>query len=289
MIVTGTGPCAAADTVDVFRADRRSVKLSSFRGIGGAYAGGVSVAAGDVGEDAQAEIVAAPADSADGNVAVRIWERFSVDPVGRIAWLQRSSFNAFTAGDVVDGEPVNATGGNVLVADVISEAPAAPVDEIVVSTTGGTSAVRIFDGGGTPIDDWLAFIPGAGNAGAVLAVGDLDADGLNEIVTSPATGQSWIRAFTASGQPKLIGGQEVNLFEFVPPAPAPGGIRIAVADVDLDGAGEIIVASGDGIDGVVRAFEPNGNPVAGWNDFLPFGPGSCFGLVIASTDRFLKN
>jgi hypothetical protein len=288
-VVTGTGSGAAVDTVEVFRADRRNLKVSSFRGIGGAYAGGVTVGAGDVGEDAQAEIVAVQADSADGNVVARIWERFSVDPLGRIAWLQRSSFNAFSTGDVVDGEAVNAAGGNVLVADVISEAPAAPVEEIVVSTTGGASAVRIFDGAGTPIDEWLAFIPGGANAGAVLAVGDLDADGFQEIVTSPASGQSWIRAFDASGQPKLVGGQEVNFFAFVPPAPSPGGIRLAVADVDLDGAGEIIVASGDGIDGVVRAYEPNGDPVAGWNDFLPFGPGSRAGLVIASSDRFLKN
>jgi len=53
---------------------------------------------------------------------------------------------------------------------------------------------------------------------------------------------------------------------------APAGIRLAVADVDLDGEGEIIVASGAGIDGVVGAFEPDGSVVAGWDDFLPFGP-----------------
>jgi hypothetical protein len=214
-------------------------------------------------EDVQAEIVAAQADSADGNVAIKIWERFSVDPLGRIAWMQQNAFDAFLAADTVDGEAVNATGGTVTVGDAIHEPATGASGERDPRRDErrhvGRAHLRRY---GALLDEWLAFIPGGQNEGTVIALGDLDGDGINEIVTSPATGQSWIRAFDSAGTPKLVGGQEVNFFAFVSGAPA--GIRLAVADVDLDGEGEIIVASGAGIDGVVGAFEPDGSPVAGW-------------------------
>jgi hypothetical protein len=310
-VVVGTGAGAADDRVNVFWADGRSLVTSSFRGIGGAYAGGVNVGGGNVAGDVEREIVAAEADSTGGNVALKVWERFSVDPLaGRIDWRLRNTINGFSATDTLDDELINATGANVTVAEVVpnvgtcnfidavcvhdATAPCdedndciVPIDEIVVGPTGGIPVVRIFDGDGSMLDEWLAFLPGAQNDGTQLAVGDLDADGTNEIVAVPGSGQPWIRAFTRDGTPKSIGGGEVNFFAFT--GGAPGAIRIAVSDVDLDGAGEIIVASGEGIVGVVRAFEPNGTAVTGWTDFKPFGPYGTGGLAIVSTDRLLRH
>ena len=62
-----------------------------------------------------------------------------------------------------------------------------------------------------------------------------------------------------------------------------GGARVAVGDVDADGADEVIVASGGGRVGEIRVFEMNGTELVGFRT-LPFGPRYVSGLEVAVGD-----
>ncbi len=168
-------------------------------------------------------------------------------------------------------------------------------DEIVAGPASGLPVVRLFDAEGVPLRMWLAYEPQAGaitNDGVHVAVGDLDGDGVSEIVTAPADGQPFVRAWNADGTIFMHEDNPVGiLVDFA--LNYNGGARVAVADVDFDGRGEILTvaatAPGPGIPPAIKAFEIDGTPVAGWTDFLPFGPGSDVGVVITATDRFLKH
>jgi hypothetical protein len=270
------------------------VRLSSFGGIGGDYTGGVTVAAGQVVGSATQEIVVGEADADDGNVEVRIYQPFDIDPLGRINWFQQNVFPAFQSTDIIEAQSVDATGVNVAVGNVIEEPLGTPVvEEIVVGPTGGAPVVRILSGDGIVLREWLAYVPGQ-NSGTAVAVGDVNGDGIDEVITTPAQGLPWVKVWNGDGTLFIPSGsaEGVSFFAFL--TNVTGGLRPTAADVDLDGRAEILVASGPGIDGVVKAFEAatvSGEPVPvqGWTDFKPFGPGSADGLAIASTDGFLRH
>ena len=290
-VIVGTGHAADADTVTVYRADRRGTKLSDFRGIGGAYEGGVNVGGGDVVGDDEEEIIVAQADSGNGFVFARIYQRFDTDPLGRINWFTNNTVTLFQGEDTIIVQSVeqliDADGANIAVGNVI-ETLQDDKDEIVAGPAEGTPVVRILDPSGNVITQWLAYVSGQ-NSGTQVAIGDLNGDGTNEIVTAPSLGLPWVKAFNADGTPfELPGVGEVSFFAFFV-ATAEGGIRLAVADVDLDGSGEILVASGLDINGTVKVFEADSSEVTGLGDYLPFGPGSTRGLAIAATDRFLRH
>lgn len=293
-LVVGTGTGADDDTVRVISAGRRRRVISQFAGIGAGYAGGVSIAGGDVAGDAVEEIVVAQADSDDGNAVVRIYEVLDVDPRGRINWLQRTELVAFAADDVIEFD-VDAGGANVAVGNVVADlAPEGeeevvdPKEEIVVGPVSGAPVVRVMNDLGVVLGEWLAYAPDQ-NDGISVAVGDLDGDGVDEILTTPAAGLPWVKAFSADGTPFVPAGSTSAVSFFAFPASFAGGARVAVADVDLDGRPEIVVASGPGMPGIVKAFELDGSAVSDWRDFSPLGPVARGGLVIASTDSFLRH
>jgi len=62
-----------------------------------------------------------------------------------------------------------------------------------------------------------------------------------------------------------------------------GGVRVAVGDVDGDGADEVLVAPGAGRVGEIRVYEINGTELVGYRT-QPFGPAYNMGVEIASGD-----
>ena len=62
-----------------------------------------------------------------------------------------------------------------------------------------------------------------------------------------------------------------------------GGLRAAVADVDGDGADEIVTAPGKGRVGEIRVFEQNGTELVAYRS-QPFGAGYLGGLDVAVGD-----
>jgi hypothetical protein len=115
--------------------------------------------------------------------------------------------------------------------------------------------VRTFDpqAGGTRASEFMAY--GAPHFGVNVACGDLDGDGLCEIVTGPGPGEVFgphVRGFDFDGHP--VFGGAVSFMAYGTPR---FGVNVACADFDGDGMDEIVTGAGPG-----AAFGPH---VRGWN------------------------
>ncbi len=145
------------------------------------------------------------------------------------------------------------------------------VDELMLSATtaAAPSSLKLVTGPGqaqanpTLVRTWNAANPtsaitqwsayGADGYGVNVAVGDLDGNGTDEIVTGPGPGAIFgphVRAFSGSGTP--VSG--VNYFAY---GTLKYGVNVACGDVDGDGNDEIITGAGPG-----AVFGPH---VRGWN------------------------
>ncbi len=189
---------------------------------------GVNVAAGDVDRDGETEIVTVP--RAGGGPHVRIF-----NARGEIEF----QFMAF---------PESFRGGlSVAVADFTGDGK----DDIAVGIgRGGGSIVRIFDQSGTQWYQVVAYDERY-TGGVNVAAGDLDGDGVAELITAPAGASKLpVRVFDRSGA------KEAEFFPF--PTTFRGGVNLAVGDIDGDGRGDIVAAPGAGGGPQVRVFHARG-------------------------------
>jgi hypothetical protein len=239
-LVLGGGAEADAPTVLVVSAARRRRVASVFAATFGApYSAGVNVGAGDLEPEPGDDIAAVQGDSTTGDVQVSLYRRFDVDPLGRISWLSFDRFFVFESDTQIQGIDVNADGATIAIGDVLTGGR----DELVVGPVAGAPVVRVFSNTGGLRAEWPAYPPGT-NSGTSVAVGDLDGDGSLEIVTGPMAGQPRIKAFRGTGSPFIPPGATAPVDFFAPSPAFSGGVRVAVADVDLDGQGEILVVQG---------------------------------------------
>ncbi len=161
---------------------------------------------------------------------------------------------------------------------------------------GGGPHVKAFALAGTPLQSFFAFDP-AFTGGVTVAAGDLDGDGIDEIVTAAGPGGGpHVRAFSfAATGPQVAqsyfafdpafrggvfvtagtfgiaaaqgvgGGTEVRVKSAATivayEAAVTGGVRLGSTDLNGDGADEILVAAGPGGGSRVRAFTAAGTPV----------------------------
>lgn len=291
-VALGGGPGSSGALIEVYRAGRRRSRLSRFVGGEVGYEGGLNVAAGRLDgtdDDGVGEEIAAVEAEGDANgVHVTLWRKLVSDPLGRISWARLRSFKVFSTSDTIGGLDVDAAGAHLATGDLTSNTG----DELVFGPARGLPAVRTFSRTGSLLKDWVAYPPdgtaGKPNSGTRVAIGDLNGDGTQEIVTVPAAGQLWVQAWTRDGDLFELKGVPVSFFVTSFDDRKVEGLRVTLADVDFDGRAEILVTAGPGGEGRIEAYEADGTKVQGWQEFRPFGSRYTAGLVMVATDNFLR-
>ena len=133
--------------------------------------------------------------------------------------------------------------------------------------------VKIFKEDSSFIKSFLAYTTSF-LGGVNLASGDLNGDGLSEIITGAGPGGGpHVRVFRQDGT--AIGG----FMAF--PTTFRGGVNVAAGDVDGDGKADIIVAPGNGLESMVKVFDSRGNLNT---QFLAFEKEYKSGLRVAAGD-----
>lgn len=136
------------------------------------------------------------------------------------------------------------------------------IDEIIAgSGPGKTTQVKVFDRYGTLL--WQAEpFTNSYDSGVDVASGDIDADGIDEVIAGLFAGEKSLVAVLSEN------GERIEVFrafekEYL------GGLNITAGDVDGDGTDEIIVGSAGDRVAEVRVFEANGRQKKIY--YTPFG------------------
>ena len=221
------------------------------------YTGGLAVAVGDINGDGFADIVTGT--QVGGGPRVRIFS-------GKDGSILQDFF-AF--------DSTQRGGVRLALADINGDGR----QDIVCTTGEGVpTRVRVFDG--TNLNVLLDFAPYEMQftGGAYIAAGDVNGDGIPDIITGADTG----------GGPsvKVFSGKDGSVLQsfFAFEEGFTGGVRVAAADFNRDGKAEIVVGAGVGGAGRVSIF--SGAGLARVDDFYAFDSDFTGGVFVAtSTER----
>jgi uncharacterized repeat protein (TIGR01451 family) len=228
--------------------------LHNFFAYAPAFTGGVFVAAGDVDGDGRADIITGVDAGAGGGPHVKVFSS--------LGGTELRSFFAygldFAGGVRVASGDVNGDG----VADIIT-APGA----------GAGPHVKVFDGAtGAELHSFFAYAPSF-SGGVFVAAGDVNGDGLADIVTGAGAGAGpHVKVFDGRT------GAEVRSFFAFGPA-FTGGVRVAAGDVNRDGLADVIAAAGTG-SSLVSVFD--GQSLNLLASFLAFAGSPQGGVFVAA-------
>ncbi len=216
-IITGAGP-GGGPHVKVF-SGRDHAPLHSFFAYDTDFHGGVFVAAGDLNGDGRADVIVGPGDGA-GSPAQTGPRIRVINPV-----------NEQPLGDFFTGPP-GFTGGNSVAFGNMGPGGAPRV--VIGTGPGGPAFIGEFAADGSLGGSALAYPP-AFTGGVRVATGDLNGDGVADIITGPGAGANGnIRVFDGTN------GQMIRSFFAFDPNYF-GGVSVAAGDVSGDGVADIIV------------------------------------------------
>ena len=159
---------------------------------------------------------------------------------------------------------------NIAVGDVNGDGK----QEIVTGTgSGGGPHVRVFNVEGYVLSQFFAQDKNS-RGGINIAVGDVNGDGKQEIITGAGKGEKpQVKIFNYQGE--LMGEFLAYMENFI------GGVKVAVGDVNGDGKQEIVTGAGSGGGPHVRIFDINGLVVS---QFFAFNKNFGGGVNVAVGD-----
>lgn len=256
-----TASAKAADTmapeVKVFNDNMSSVE-KSFLAWPASNQNGATVAVGDIDGNGYGEIIVGAGKGSGPQIKV-----FSKNGVN-----QQLDFFAFSK-DFHGGVSVAA-------GDVNGDGK----EEIIIGQrSNGQAWVKVYLGNKahTVIAQWLAY-SGNFQGGVSVAAGDFNGDGVDEIVTAPGTsGGAQIKFFDGKGKP--IG---KSFFAFDPGEK--GGAYLAAADIDGDGADELVIGHGPFGDPLVKIYRIVGNSEFVLASWRAYDSGFRGGVKVAAGD-----
>ena len=224
-IIVGAGP-GAGPHVKIYDGVT-GAELASFMAFGPEFFGGVNVAAGDLNGDGRADIIVGAGPGAGPHV--KVFDGASLTEI--------LSFFAYDSG--FKG------GVTVAVGDLDGDGS---VEIVTGMGEGGAGLVKAYRGSdAAEIYRFLAYAPGF-KGGVSVAVGDLDGDGIAEIITGAGTGNGpHVKVFRGADA-----AQYGSFFAY--DRGFQGGITVAAHDLNGDGIDEIVVGSGPGGGPHVKAF-----------------------------------
>ena len=234
--------------------DQDGKKDNEFYAYGSSFKGGVNLASGDINNDGQQEIITAA--GLGGGPHVRIF-----DIKGKLV----GQFFAFSS---------NFRGGvNLASADVNNDGK----DEIIAAqASAGNSEIKIFNGKGGFLGSFYAY-DNKFKGGINIAVGDVDGDGEDEIVTGLTAGKiPEVRIFKPAG---VLQGQFLAY-----PKTFLGGVKVTVASV-RSGPGshraDIVTAPEKSGGPHVKFFDSKGNM---FSQFFAFSSNFRGGVNLSKAD-----
>ncbi|MBC8293138.1 MAG: FG-GAP repeat protein [Proteobacteria bacterium] len=281
-VVVGSGAGAKHGLVAVIDSARRNSVTAVFDGMQGVVGlVGSNAAGGHFQDEDTLQIIAVQAGSRNGDVVAQVFERFH-GPEG--TWNPIRRFRVFSRlEEVLNNVRIDAGGATAAAGELISSS--GKRDELLVGTESGVSVVRIYSGTGSLLEQWVAYSPSDGHRGASVAIGDVNGDGSNDVVTVPRYGGAQVKAFSADGDPLIMPGQiEPVRFEAFGPD-FTGGATLALADIDDDGVLEVLLTPFQVKGGAVSAYEFDGSLVEGWVDLKPYTTGY---TSVGGTDAFQR-
>jgi len=246
-VITGAGP-GGGPAVGVWR--DTGVQLGGFMAFPVGFHGGVRVTSGRVEPSGPRDVITAAGPG--GGPAVEVFH------------TDGSLVRGFYAYDVAFNGGVWVASGNVN--------PVSPSDEIVTGAgEGGGPHLRIFSNTGSPIGGFMAY-PTAFHGGVHVASGDVDGDGVEEIITGAGPGGGpQVNVFKLNGQ--LIG-------SFMAYAPGfLGGVYVGTVPSPDGKTKWIITGAGEGGGTQARVFDWHGN--VGGNGFFYGPPNDTSGVRLA--------
>ena len=249
-VITGTGP-EAGPHVKAFDGDTGGA-IMSFFAYSSTFRGGVNVAAGDVNGDGLADVITGAGPGGGPHVKV-----FDGDTGAAIM-----SFFAYSS--------TFRGGVNVAAGDINGDGLA---DIITAPQSDGGPHVKAFDGEtGAAIASFFAY-NSSFRGGVNLAAGDVNFDGLADIITGPGPGGGpHVKAFDSDS------GTAIASFFAYDPA-FRGGVYVGAAEVVADGFADIVTGAGQGGGPHVKVFD--GDSGAAIASFFAYDPAFRGGVRVA--------